>query len=110
MPGLYSMVGAAAALGGVTRMTVSLVVIMFEVTGGLQYIVPFMVATMASKWIADALGKEGIYDGHIALNEYPYLDIKQDLNEQKTLVHAVMNPKTGPLVTLPLQVLVLFET
>ena len=49
MPGLYSMVGAAAALGGVTRMTVSLVVIMFEVTGGLQYIVPFMVATMASK-------------------------------------------------------------
>ena len=46
------MVGAAAALGGVTRMTVSLVVIMFEVTGGMQYIVPFMVATMASKWIA----------------------------------------------------------
>lgn len=51
------MVGAAAALGGVTRMTVSLVVIMFEVTGGMQYIVPFMVATMASKWIADALTK-----------------------------------------------------
>ena len=51
-PGLYAMVGAAATLSGVTRMTVSLVVIMFEVTGGMQYIVPFMVATMASKWIA----------------------------------------------------------
>ena len=38
IPGLYAMVGAAAALGGVTRMTVSLVVIMFEVTGGMQYI------------------------------------------------------------------------
>ena len=57
------MVGAAAALGGVTRMTVSLVVIMFEVTGGMQYIVPFMVATMASKWIADALtkGTKGVF-------------------------------------------------
>ena len=42
-PGLYAMVGAAAVLGGVTRMTVSLVVIMFELTGGVRYIVPLMV-------------------------------------------------------------------
>jgi chloride channel 3/4/5 len=41
-PGLYAMVGAAAVLGGVTRMTVSLVVIMFELTGGIRYIVPLM--------------------------------------------------------------------
>lgn len=34
---------------------------MFELTGGLQYIVPLMLATMASKWVGDALGKQGMY-------------------------------------------------
>jgi len=75
-PGLYAMVGAAAMLGGVTRMTVSLVVIMFELTGGVRYIVPLMAASMASKWVGDALGKTGIYDAHIDLNGYPFLDCK----------------------------------
>lgn len=60
-PGLYAMVGAAACLGGVTRMTVSLVVIMFELTGSVRYIEPLMAAVMASKWVGDALGKEGMY-------------------------------------------------
>ena len=75
-PGLYAMVGAAAVLGGVTRMTVSLIVIMFELTGGVRYIVPLMAASMASKWVGDALGREGIYDAHIGLNGYPFLDGK----------------------------------
>lgn len=57
-PGLYAMVGAAACLGGVTRMTVSLVVIVFELTGGLEYIVPLMAAVMTSKWVGDAFGRK----------------------------------------------------
>ena len=35
--------------------------IMFELTGGLMYIVPLMVAIMTSKWIGDAFIKEGMY-------------------------------------------------
>jgi hypothetical protein len=35
-----------------------------------------MCATMASKWVGDALGKAGIYDAHIDLNGYPFLDCK----------------------------------
>lgn len=31
---------------------------MFELTGGVRYIVPLMAAAMASKWVGDALGRE----------------------------------------------------
>ena len=34
---------------------------MFELTGGLMYIVPLMVAVMMSKWVGDAFIKEGMY-------------------------------------------------
>ncbi|MBN3303417.1 CLCN5 protein, partial [Amia calva] len=100
-PGLYAMVGAAACLGGVTRMTVSLVVIMFELTGGLEYIVPLMAAAMTSKWVADAIGREGIYDAHIRLNGYPFLEAKEEFGH-KTLAMDVMRPRRNdpPLTVL----------
>uniref|UniRef100_A0A8C5B1Z0 Chloride channel protein n=1 Tax=Gadus morhua TaxID=8049 RepID=A0A8C5B1Z0_GADMO len=100
-PGLYAMVGAAACLGGVTRMTVSLVVIMFELTGGLEYIVPLMAAAVTSKWVADAFGKEGIYESHIQLNGYPYLDVRDEFSH-RTLAADVMRPRRSepPLAVL----------
>ncbi|PIO37790.1 hypothetical protein AB205_0206190, partial [Aquarana catesbeiana] len=78
--------------GGATRMTVSLVVIMFELTGGLEYIVPLMAAAMTSKWVADALGRESIYDAHIHLNGYPFLEAKEEFSH-KTLAMDVMRPR-----------------
>ncbi|XP_048369969.1 H(+)/Cl(-) exchange transporter 5 [Sphaerodactylus townsendi] len=99
-PGLYAMVGAAACLGGVTRMTVSLVVIMFELTGGLEYIVPLMAAAMTSKWVADAIGREGIYDAHIRLNGYPFLEAKEEFSH-KTLAMDAMRPRhSDPALTV----------
>jgi chloride channel 3/4/5 len=55
-------VGAAASLAGVTRTTVSLAVIMFELTGTLSYVVPVMLAVLVAKTVADSLEKKGIYD------------------------------------------------
>ncbi|KAF9414233.1 hypothetical protein HW555_007776 [Spodoptera exigua] len=98
-PGLYAMVGAAAVLGGVTRMTVSLVVIMFELTGGVRYIVPLMAAAMASKWVGDALGRQGIYDAHIALNGYPFLDSKDEF-QHTSLAADVMQPKRNETLSV----------
>jgi len=52
-PGVFAMVGAAAILAGFCRMTVSLVVIMLELTGEITYVVPFMCATFAAKIVGD---------------------------------------------------------
>ncbi|WVR07458.1 hypothetical protein IAU60_004499 [Kwoniella sp. DSM 27419] len=78
VPGLYAMVGAAATLAGVTRTTVSLAVIMFELTSTLNYVVPVMLGVLVAKTVADALEKKGIYDLVIDLNQLPYLDQKHE--------------------------------
>ncbi|CAK9020445.1 unnamed protein product [Durusdinium trenchii] len=71
-PGIYAMVGAAATLGGVCRVTISLVVIMYELTGGLYLTPAFMIAVLAAKWVGD-LFNHSIYDCVIGLRGYPYL-------------------------------------
>ncbi|EJD03208.1 clc channel [Fomitiporia mediterranea MF3/22] len=78
VPGLYAMVGAAATLSGVTRTTVSLAVIMFELTDTLTYAVPVMLAVLTAKSVADALEPKGIYDLVIELSQLPYLDAKHE--------------------------------
>ena len=41
-PGLYALVGAAGMLGGVTRMTISLTVILLEVSSDIHLLMPIM--------------------------------------------------------------------
>ncbi|PWN47941.1 hypothetical protein IE53DRAFT_364295 [Violaceomyces palustris] len=78
VPGVYAMIGAAATLSGVTRTTVSLAVIMFELTGTLTYTVPVMLSILVAKTIADALEHKGIYDLVIDFSGLPFLDQKAE--------------------------------
>lgn len=77
-PGTYAVIGAAATLAGATRMTVSIVVIMFELTGALTDVLPIMIAVMISKWVGDAFGTRGIYESWIHHAGYPFLENKDD--------------------------------
>lgn len=43
-PGTYAFLGAAAALSGIMHLTISVTVMMFELTGALTYILPTMVS------------------------------------------------------------------
>lgn len=89
-PGTYAIIGAASALGGATRMTASIVVIMFELTGALAYVIPIMIAVMLAKWCGDIFGKRGIYESWIYLNEYPFLDHRDDTTPPDVPAHKVM--------------------
>jgi chloride channel 3/4/5 len=73
-PGIFAMVGAAAFLAGVSRMTISLCVIMFELTGELEYVVPHMVAILVAKWVADAMEPNSVYDLAQTVLGHPFLD------------------------------------
>jgi len=60
------------------RTTVSLAVIMFELTDTLTYAVPVMLSVLVAKTVADSLEPKGIYDLVIELNQLPYLDSKHE--------------------------------
>ncbi|KAH7414299.1 chloride channel [Phaeosphaeria sp. MPI-PUGE-AT-0046c] len=93
-PGIFAMVGAAAFLAGVSRMTISLAVIMFELTGQLSYVVPHMLAILVAKWVADAISSEGVYDLAQNVLGHPFLDPDTALGivRQKKLHVSVLIP------------------
>jgi len=77
-PGTYAFLGAGAALSGIMHITVSVVVIMFEITGALTYILPTMIVVGVTKAVSERFGHGGIADRMIYLNGYPFLDNKEE--------------------------------
>ncbi|KAJ6164145.1 Cystathionine beta-synthase core [Penicillium chermesinum] len=73
-PGVYALVAAGATMCGVTRLSVTLPVILFELTGSLNHVLPFSLAVLCAKWTADALEPRSIYDFLTDMNSYPFLD------------------------------------
>ena len=107
-PGVYALVAAGATMCGVTRLSVTLAVILFELTGSLNHVLPFSLSVLVAKWTADALEPLSIYDLLTDMNSYPFLDTKirpiftNDLGEITPKVvrsHRVIDISNSPLVS-----------
>lgn len=96
-PGTYALIGAAAMLGGMARMTISLTVILVEATGDVQYILPLMLTLIVAKFVGDHFN-EGLYDIHIELQKLPFLHWHPHQEAKLLLVSQVM---TSKVVFLP---------
>lgn len=96
-PGTYAFLGAAAALSGIMHITVSVVVIMFELTGALTYILPTMIVVGVTKAVSERFGKGGIADRMIWFNGFPFLDTK----EEHTFGVPVSHVMTSDVTSLP---------
>ncbi|KAJ2021883.1 glycerol ethanol, ferric requiring protein [Coemansia sp. S610] len=97
-PATYAFLGAAAAMCGVTKVTVAVVVIMYELTGALNFIVPTMIVVMVARVIGDAIVEGGISEQLILLNGIPLLGEDEDECLLDMPVAAVMRPAEELLV------------
>ncbi|XP_060116791.1 H(+)/Cl(-) exchange transporter 7 [Heteronotia binoei] len=89
-PGKYALMGAAAQLGGIVRMTLSLTVIMMEATGNVTYGFPIMLVLMTAKIVGDYF-VEGLYDMHIQLQSVPFLHWEAPVTSHSLIAREVMS-------------------
>lgn len=96
--GTYALMGAAAVNGGVTRMTLSMTIIMLETCGNMTYLLPLMVTFGAARY-AGKFFAEGIYDIQLHMKGLPYLD--SDLHSVGLLnLSPVTEVMSAPVITL----------
>ncbi|KAI4298910.1 hypothetical protein L6164_032423 [Bauhinia variegata] len=93
--GLFGLLGAASLLGGTMRMTVSLCVILLELTDDLFMLPLVTLVLLISKTVADNFNS-GVYDQIVKLKGLPYLEAHAEPYMRQLMASDVVS---GPLVT-----------
>ncbi|KAF5944603.1 hypothetical protein HYC85_018680 [Camellia sinensis] len=86
--GTYALLGAASFLGGSMRMTVSLCVIMVEITNNLKLLPLIMLVLLISKAVGDAFN-EGLYEEQARLRGIPLLESRPKYEMRKMTAKGV---------------------
>ncbi|XP_076679949.1 chloride channel protein 7 [Andrena cerasifolii] len=97
-PGKYALLGAAAQLGGVVRMTISLTAILIEATQGISFGLPVIIVLIMAKWVGDFFN-EGIYETHIQMAGIPILPweappLSNNIHASEIMSYPVVTLKT----------------
>ncbi|GER38951.1 chloride channel [Striga asiatica] len=93
--GLFALLGAASFLGGTMRMTVSLCVILLELTNDLLMLPLMMLVLLISKTVADSFNK-GVYDQIVKMKGLPYMEAHAEPYMRHLAAGDVC---AGPLIT-----------
>lgn len=93
--GLFALLGAASFLGGTMRMTVSLCVILLELTNDLLMLPLMMLVLLISKTVADMFNK-GVYDQIVKMKGLPYMEAHAEPYMRHLVASDVVS---GPLQT-----------
>lgn len=72
-PGTYALMGAAAVLGGVARMTIAGTVILVEACGSTSYMLPLMLTFAAARYSGNVFN-DSIYEILIHMKGLPFLE------------------------------------
>jgi len=90
-PGTYALIGAAAQLAGFSRMTVSLTVIVIELTNEMSYLLPVMLTITMAQWVGNVFSVS-MYDMVIFLRRIPYLPALLPPNVDRLSAEDIMTP------------------
>lgn len=93
--GLFALLGAASFLGGTMRMTVSLCIILLELTNDLLLLPFVMLVLLISKTVADNFNK-GVYDQIVKIKGLPFMEAHAEPYMSHLVTGDVVS---GPLVT-----------
>lgn len=93
--GLFALLGAASFLGGTMRMTVSVCVILLELTNDLLMLPLVMLVLLISKTVADCFNK-GVYDQIVEMKGLPYMEAHAEPYMRHMVAGDVVS---GPLIT-----------
>jgi len=100
-PGNYALIGAAAQLAGFSRMTISLTVIVVELTNEMTYLLPIMLTITISQWVGN-LFTVSMYDIVIFLRKIPFLPPLLPPQIDKLVAEEIMIPAEEVITVAPI--------